>query len=916
MWDSDSGDAPTGLALTTYNSVWQLRIDAWSSLADSIKRFSHTALPPEQQAVLQREITAVLGLLDPLEMYWAYPGRTGLRQLQENCEVGDYESAMRMAGTVARSLSGEAREVGPPVKPADGDGPEWGGGTTRRPAFDVLIVDDIPLTEAQALREEMWRLRRPEDPFSYELVVVPSFEDALVAVLLNSEIQACVVRSGLAVSSAYDLTDLRHFLESVHDFGGEQLTANERMLLLGEQIAERRPEVDLYLVAKLSLEQIAGRLTHRFRRIFDRQDALELHLSILAGVEERNETPFFTALRGYSRQPTGVFHALPISRGKSVVNSKWIRELSDFYGLNMFLAETSATSGGLDSLLEPTGTIKRSQELAARAFGAQRTFFVTNGTSTANKIVVQSIVTPGDVVLVDRNCHKSHHYGLMLGGARVSYLEAYPLDAYSMYGAVPLASIKRRLLEYRRAGRLGEVKMLSLTNCTFDGIVYDVERVMEECLAIKPDLVFLWDEAWFAFASFHPIYRQRTAMSACRRLQERYQSAEYAQRYASTVASKKADEDDSVDEESWLRTHSLPDPQKVRIRVYATQSTHKTLTALRQGSMIHVFDQDFNHRNEEAFREAYMTHTSTSPNYQILASLDVGRKQAELEGYQLVQKQAELAMSLYDAVESHPLIRKYFRFLTTREMIPAQYRLSGIELPLGGGFAEMDRAWARDEFVIDPSRLTLFTGQSGVDGDTFKHSYLMDKYGIQVNKTARNSVLFMTNIGTNRSSVAYLIEVLVKLAKELDEELARLGPMERRAREQRVAALTGDPPALPHFSRFANRFRHDPTNPDGDLRSAYFLAYELTACEYLSPAELTTQVASGREVVSAMFVTPYPPGFPILVPGQVVTSDVLAFMSALDTREIHGYVPDFGYRVFTEAAMKEGPPGSAMASKV
>ena len=94
-------------------------------------------------------------------------------------------------------------------------------------------------------------------------------------------------------------------------------------------------------------------------------------------------------------------------------------------------------------------------------------------------------------MLVDRNCHQSHHYGLMLAGAMVSYLEAYPLHQYSMYGAVPLAEIKRQLLALRRAGKLDRVKMLLLTNCTFDGIVYDVGRVMEECLAIKPDLVLL-----------------------------------------------------------------------------------------------------------------------------------------------------------------------------------------------------------------------------------------------------------------------------------------------------------------------------------------------------------------------------------------------------------------------------------------
>ena len=592
----DTPDPSTVPRLHAYTSVWRLRADAWTSLADVTKRLADALTPPDLRPGLQARITELVLLLDPLETYWAYPGRGQLQQIGALCDTGDYESAMRLTDTVRRQLSGHEEP-------------------TERPAFQVLVVDDIPTPEADALREELRRLRRPEDPFTYELVVVPSFEDALVAVLLNSEVQACVIRPGFAVTSPHSLADMARFIENVDLLAVQPLSTDERMLQLGEQIAERRPEVDLYLVAQVSIEQFAGTLTRRFRRIFDRRDLLELHLTILQGVAERYEMPFFTALRGYSRQPTGVFHALPISRGKSVVNSPWIHQMSDFYGLNIFLAETSATSGGLDSLLDPSGPIKKAQQLAARAFGAEQTFFVTNGTSTANKIVVQSIITPGDVVLVDRNCHKSHHYALMLGGARVTYLDSYPLDQFSMYGAVPLATITQCLREYRRQGRLDQVKMLSLTNCTFDGIVYDVERVMHECLAIKPDLVFLWDEAWFAFAGFHPIYRRRTAMAAARRLQQRYRRAQYAEEYtAAQAAGGQRDE-----------AGPLPDPDKVRIRVYATQSTHKTLTALRQGSMIHVFDESFQHLNEEAFDEAYMTHTSTSPNYQILASLDVGR---------------------------------------------------------------------------------------------------------------------------------------------------------------------------------------------------------------------------------------------------------------------------------------------------
>ena len=905
MTDAKRGQPDVPLPLSAYNSAWQLRTDAWNSLATATGRLPDAAARGVGKEALRQQINDLLELLDPIEHYWAYPGRRHLLELRELLTRDAYDQSRKLTTRITRALAGDAHPRGP-RSPSAGGNREPGEGvetTSSRPHFEVLVVDAIQPDEEDALREEVRRLRRPEDHFGYELVVVPSFEDALVAVLLNGNLQACVLRDGFEVVSRHDLRPLRHFFADISYDDVERLSLSERILLLGKRIAGLRPELDLYLMTQVSVEQIASQLDGRFRRVFHQEDALELHLSILRGVQARYQTPFFSALRDYSRQPTGVFHALPVSRGKSVVNSRWIQDMGQFYGLNVFLAETSSTAGGLDSLLDPVGPIKQAQELAARAFGARHTFFVTNGTSTANKIVLQSIVTPGEIVLVDRNCHKSHHYGLVQAGAQVAYLEAYPLSEYGIYGAVPLKTIKRALLAYRRAGQLDRVKLLMLTNCTFDGIVYDVERVMEECLAIKPDLVFLWDEAWFAFAGFHPTYRRRTAMATARRLWDRYRDPSYRQQFAAAKAGLEELARDG--DEALLGTRLLPDPQKVRIRVYATQSTHKTLTALRQGSMVHIFDQDFNYRNEEAFHEAYMAHTSTSPNYQILASLDLGRRQVELEGFELVQKQVEQAMILYDAIDRHPLIRKWFRFLTTEDLIPSEYRSSGIELPLKGGLGRMDRAWQQDEFVLDPSRLALCIEATGIDGDTFKHEYLMGRYGIQINKTSRNTVLFMTNIGTTRSSVAYLIEVLVKLAHELEDKVERIGPAQRRAHDRRVSMLTKQPSPLPDFSTFHHRFRPDPgsSTPEGDLRQAFFLAYHEQACEYLTHDEVHERVLSGQDVVSAMFATPYPPGFPVLVPGQVISADVIEFMQALDTREIHGYRPETGYRVFTEAAL-------------
>lgn len=881
------------------SSVWRLRVDAWEYLGYAVKQLT---ADPTADVKLPPEAARLLPLLEAVEMYWASPGQAYVKGLRRILEEGGYSAALALIEPVARRLAsyGQTAPEQSAETERESEEPE-NGGTRRR--FEVLVIDDMSEAEREAMRTGLLAHRRPADEFMYELVFVPSFEDALVAALLNPDIQACVLRPGFVSGSKQRLSrDLRSFLAG---FIGEAVPDRpiNRILMLAEKLGELRPELDLYLVAGVSIEELASSLTRRFRRLFRRQDSLELHLTLLGGAAERYEAPFFHAVQQYSRKPAGVFHALPVSRGGSVVNSKWINDLGEFYGLNLLLAETSATSGGLDSLLDPHGSLKKAQEFAARAYGAQKSLFVTNGTSTANKIVHQSIVAPGDVVLVDRNCHKSHHYALMLAGAQVAYLDAYPLDEFSFYGAVPLESIKRMLLDYRRAGRLDEVKMLALTNCTFDGIVYDVERVMEECLAIKPDLVFLWDEAWFAFAGFHHIYRRRTAMAAAQKLEKQFRDPAYARRYAEQqrrLAAVGNGMEDAGDEQL-MQTRLIPDPAKARLRVYATQSTHKTLTSLRQGSMIHIHDQDFGQENAESFHEAYMTHTSTSPNYQILASLDMGRRQVEFEGYELVQRQADLAVSIAQAVARHPLLKKYFRILGTRDLIPAKYRETQRQMPLRDGLAAMAESWRKDEFVVDPSRLTLHIGLSGVDGDTFKHEYLMDKYGIQVNKTSRNSVLFMTNIGTSRSSVAYLVEVLVKLAESFEDEQAAMSGLGKRAHEARVAALTSSPPPLPDFSRFAARFRVDSQTPDGNMRDAYFATYKAGATEYVPVAELARRVAAGEELVSAAFVTPYPPGFPVLVPGQVITAEILAFMSALDTREIHGFNAEVGFRVLTGA---------------
>ncbi|HOZ57138.1 aminotransferase class I/II-fold pyridoxal phosphate-dependent enzyme [Nakamurella multipartita] len=904
-----------GTVLQGYNNLSQYRKDTWSTLEEAAERLAVAAAADRPVDAHADRVSGLLERLNPIERYWAFPGPQAFQAGRRLFTAGKYTRFARAVASVSRALASDSFRNGIPWSVAaaitdtmDQSGSTTGTSTPQRPYFEVLVVEDMTEAQERALRQELRAWRRPDDEFIYEIVVVPSFEDAVIAARINFSLQACVIKRRFAQHSGRDMSAVAHFVDDRSPNDLMEHSVEERADLLGKALVGIRPELDLYLMTEITLEDVAGWLSHDFRRIFhSREGTLELHLSLLGGIEERYRSPFFNALQKYSHRPTGVFHALPISQGKSIVNSHWIKDMIDFYGLDIFLAETSATCGGLDSLLEPTGPLREAQDLAARTFGSRQTFFATNGTSTANKIVCQALVQPGDIVLVDRNCHQSHHYGLMLSGAHVIYLDAYPLNEYSMYGAVPLRSIKAQLLELRRAGKLDRVKMLMLTNCTFDGMVYDAERVMQECLAIKPDLVFLWDEAWFAFARFHPVYRPRTGMHSAGSLLGKLRDPQYRKVFAAWNEQIK----DATDAEL-LDTRLIPDPARARVRVYATQSTHKTLTSLRQGSMIHVFDQDFGQKVEENFHEAYMAHTSTSPNYQILASLDLGRRQAALEGFELVQKQVEYAMRLRDAVDNHPLLRKYMRCLTTADLIPAEFRPSGIGQPLRSGLKNMQLAWRSDEFALDPCRVTISIGATGIDGDTFKREYLMDRHGVQINKTSRNSVLFMTNIGTTRSSVAYLIEVLVKIARELDEKVTDMSLAERAAHEHAVRRLTSSSAPLPDFSSFHDAFRPSPADdpgpgpatPEGDVRRAFFLSYDDSLCEYLMPELIQEKLDRGVDVVSATYVTPYPPGFPVLVPGQKFSRQILDYMNSLDTSEVHGLRADRGYRVYIDKALE------------
>ena len=903
----------------------EARFDRWRSLLQAARAWEGAAgqQAPEREKY-EAGVSTALAEIRQWEDFFAYPGQALLQALEERVASGDPAGTTRLAQFISTALLTHSYRT----SLADWEGEEQSQITfagrakgsdddtaSFRPYFEVLVVSPVRSAAWADLAQEFRKLRRIEDKFVYETVFVGSFEDAVLATILNGSIEAVIIYEGIPFASSHHSPVLREFLTAHLAATGAGSEAGKYGLALARGLKQLRPELDLYFLSDREVEKVAGDpSTDSIRRLFYQvEEPLELHLSVLDGIADRFDTPYFDNLQKYAQRPIGTFHALPIARGKSIFKSNWIRDMGRFYGINLFLAESSATTGGLDSLLEPTGTIKLAQEKAARAFGADRAFFVTNGTSTSNKMVEQALLAPGDIMLVDRNCHKSHHYGAVLAGALPFYVEAYPLTQYSMYGAVPVRTIKKALLDLKAEGKLDRARLLVLTNCTFDGHIYNVERVMEECLAIKPDLIFLWDEAWFGFARWSPFYRRRTGMGAAAILEQKFKDPTYRAAYKEQEKKLGADLDPS--DKTLLETRLLANPDQVRLRVYQTNSIHKSMSCLRQGSIVLVKDPDY-HQVEEQFHEAIFTHASTSPNLQIIASIDVARRQMELEGYELVNRAIQLALDVRRIVNSHPLVSKYFRVLGADEMIPAEFRNSGFVdyLVPGTNWATAVKALRDDEFALDVTRLTLVCGSAGFDGTQFKNMLAAD-YDIQLNKTSRNSVLLQTNINNTRSDIAQLIKVLVEISQDIEKRLAEGGSAAQQTFASRVKSLMTDVPNLPNFTSFFNRFREDPSSitGEGDMRTAFFSAYRERQCEHLklvSP-DIDKRLKEGPELVSANFVIPYPPGFPIMVPGQVINAETIEFMRKLDVKEIHGYSASLGLKLLNPAFLQEAKTPSA-----
>jgi len=899
------------------------RADNWNRLRQALLLLSSADVFKKDDSKRIIDIEESLEIIRLTEQYWAFPGPSVISAIAKAFDEQNWLLMNELVSINARLISTDhyrrtdisanllrSREI-----PIDKFGEKQRNSTKHitgtKPYFEILVIDSLVVENIDALRRHHLIHRRPEDEFVYDTVVVSSFEDALIALCLNYNIQCCILRYSFPFESKNSLSCISDYLH-IAGFNRDDaacLSVNERTSLLGKVLKVVRPEIDLYLLSEASVETVANNLHLNFRRcFFGTEDYPEMRLTILKGIKERYSTPFFQALQAYSKLPTGVFHAMPISRSKSISKSHWIRDYGEFYGDRMFLCETSTTQGGLDSLLKPSGSLKVAQALTARAFESEESLFVPHGTSTANKIVIQAISRPKDIFLIAGDCHKSHYYSAILSDVRIVIVNGFKISEYDLIGPALIADFKSALLELRDSHLLQNVRGIILTNITFDGLAIDLFALANECLAIKNDLIFLIDEAWFAYGAFTTITRHRCAMHVANKLREIFKSKQYRDEYSKWFG--QYGDINLIDSHNLVNMKIMADPHHSQVRIYSTQSTHKTLTALRQGSMIHINDDKYISEIQTSMRDAYQCFMSTSPNYQILASLDISRRQMHFEGYELVQKAYELACILRLQIADNPLLSKYLKVLSHDNLIPCHMRNYTTSLSVNNhsdSIQFIQESWLHDEICLDPSRVTIDISKTGHDGRSFQ-KLLTDRFDIQVNKTSRNTVLFIIHIGSTRGMITYLLESLNTIVREIDTRVGRLSPPQLNSHDERLACRKSLNIEIPHWAEFHPLFcsHHIGSHSILNIRQAYYLSRSDRAIKYINlNQDLASSIDHGEVLVSAALVTPYPPGYPLLLPGQIISSDAVRYLLSIIDHEIHGYDPMNGLEVFNPVFLDE-----------
>ena len=593
------------------------------------------------------------------------------------------------------------------------------------------------------------------------------------------------------------------------------------------------------------------------------------------------QPPFFKALLDYAEDGSYSWHCPGHSGGVAFLKSPIGQMYHQFYGENMLRADVCNSVEELGQLLDHNGAIGASERNAARIFNADHCFFVTNGTSTSNKMVWHHTVAPGDVVVVDRNCHKSILHSIIMTGAIPVFLKP-TRNHYGIIGPIQRAEFEiEAIREKIRANPLlahldadtVKPRIISLTQSTYDGVLYNTEVVKDLLDGYVENLHF--DEAWLPHASFHSFYGSFHSMG---RQRERPR--------------------DSV--------------------TYATQSIHKLLAGISQASHVLVQDGQNTKLDRHLFNEAYLMHTSTSPQYSIIASCDVAAAMMEPPG-----GRALVEDSILESLDFRRAMRKvdgeygpddwWFQVWGPEELgdegvdDPSNWVLQktdaeGVQ-PSDGedawhGFGDMAPGFN----MLDPIKATIVTPGLNLDGrfeETGIPASIVTKYlaehGVVVEKTGLYSFFVLFTIGITKGRWNSLLTELQQFKDDYDKNQ----PMWRSM-----------PEFCAKYPRYEQMGLRDMCQHVHSLYAKYDVAI-LSTDMYLSdltpamtPTDAFSNIAKrttqrvpiddleGR--ITTSLVTPYPPGIPLLIPGEVFNKNIVEYLkfNRAFARECPGFETD------------------------
>jgi arginine decarboxylase len=646
---------------------------------------------------------------------------------------------------------------------------------------------------------------------------------------------------------------------------------------------------------------------------------------------ERLLPPYFRKLKEYTEEGAYSWDAPGHMGGVAFLKHPVGMEFHRFFGENLMRSDLGISTAPLGSWLDHIGPPGESERNAARIFGADWTFYVLGGSSTSNQIVGHGVIGKDDIVLADANCHKSICYALTITGARPVYFKP-TRNGYGMIGLVPPHRFSPEYIgelikksPFSAGAASQQPTYAAVTNSTYDGLCYDVERVVTELAKSVPRIHF--DEAWYAYAKFHPIYRGRFAMDV---------------------------------------QDSMPD----RPTIFAVQSTHKMLAAFSMASMIHIKLSDRAPLEYDQFNESFMMHGTTSPFYPMIASLDVAAAMMdEPAGPTLMSDTIEDAINFRKAMSSiaHRLRQAedgwFFKLFQPENVTdPEDGEVYLFEEAEDALLSESSMCWTlkpgeewhgfndedvRDNYcMLDPTKVTILTpginARGALDASGIPAAILtefLDARRVEIARTGDYTVLVLFSIGTSKGKWGSLLENLFEFKRLYDTE----APLEE-ALPELVAK---------HPKRYGPLTLKDLSDEmhnamiELKLTSLLHEACDVDPDPVLTPADTYQKLLrNGTEKVkfseaanrvTGVMLVPYPPGIPVRMPGERLggpDSPTIQLILALQEfgkrfpgfeREVHGIEVDakgdYWVRVVIDSAEgarasrgnghREKPPTSA-----